>query len=145
MKRATTIQNMFSTCKDAAYGWQTNVGVWKTSNLSEINNCTFNKAMINCFLISEAIHYNNAFASRCITISSSEYRSSPSFQLHPWSIPSFILALNIGTYSQQCRLLMSNDETFLLWKSTADNYLNTISASRPSMYVNSVTNRDIVD
>jgi len=82
---------------------------------------------------------------RDVPVCNSEYSTSPSFQLHPWSIASFILALNMGISSQPYGLLKTYDETLLQWESTAASSLNTVSSSLPTMYVKSITKRDNVD
>jgi len=84
-------------------------------------------------------------ASRCTTVSNPQHSTSPLFQLLPCSIASFIRALNIGNSSHSYGPLKTYDETLLLWKTTSSIYLRTISPSRPSKYVKSISKRGIVD
>ena len=71
-------------------------------------------------------------ASRCSTVSRSEYGRTPSFQLHPWSIVWLIRAVSNGTSSELYGLLNTYDETQLLLESIASNSLTMSSQSRPS-------------
>jgi len=80
-----------------------------------------------------------------VAVSSSECNTSSPFQLHPWSIAWFILALNDGTSSRMYGLLKTYDETLLLRETTAANSLTTSSPTRPSKNVNSISKRDTAD
>ena len=72
------------------------------------------RLLLNCVFWVQINRLQRQMMSRDVAVSNSEYSISTSFQLHPWSIALFILALKDGTSSHNFGLLKTCWDTVTL-------------------------------